>query len=65
MGSGHIRADMANLFNKRVMFVFNMRTCLTRLTRLAYKVIIYIDIIASLMVCFYMFITIFIVIIVF
>ena len=42
--------------------MFNM---LTRLIRLAYKVIIYFDIIASLMVFFYMFITIFIVIIVF
>ena len=65
MGSSHIWVDTANPFNKCVMFVFNMRICLTRLPRLAYKVIIYFDIIASLMVCFYMFITIFIVIIVF
>ena len=40
--------------------LINMRTCLTCL---AYKVIIYFDIIASLMVCFYIFITIFVVII--
>ena len=42
MGSGHIQVDTADLFNKRVMFVFNMRTCLTRLT---YKIISYFDII--------------------
>ena len=43
MGSGHIRVDMTNQFNKRVVFVFNMQT---RLTRLAYKIINYFDIIA-------------------
>ena len=41
MGLGHIRVDMANLFNKRAMFIFNM---LTHLTNLAYKVISYFDI---------------------
>ena len=61
MGSGYIRVDTVNLFNKRVMFVFNMRTCLTRLT---YKIISYFDIIAQLMV-FYLFITIFMIVIVF
>ena len=43
MGLTHIRVDMVNLFNKRVVFLFNMRTCLTRL---AYKIISYFDIIA-------------------
>ena len=43
---------MATPFNKRAMFVFNMRTCLTRLTRLAHKIISYFDIIAQLMVVF-------------
>ena len=52
MGSDHIWVDTTNPFNKWVMFVFNMQTCQTRLTRLAYKVIIYFDIFASLMVCF-------------
>ena len=52
MGSDHIWVDTANPFNKWVVFVFNMQTCQTRLTRLAYKVIIYFDIFASLMVCF-------------
>ena len=46
MSSGHIQVDTANPFNKRVVFVFNMWTCLTCLTRLAYKVINYFDIIA-------------------
>ena len=46
MGSGHLRVDTANPFNKQVMFVFNMRTYLTHLTHLAYKVISYFDIIA-------------------
>ena len=40
--SGHIRVDMANLFNKLVVYVFSMRT---RLTRLTYKLISYFDII--------------------
>ena len=39
----HIQVDMANLFNKRVVFVFNIWT---RLTHLAYKIIRYFDIIA-------------------
>ena len=52
MGSDHIWVDTTNPFNKWVMFVFNMQTCQTRLTRLAYKVIIYFDNFASLMVCF-------------
>ena len=43
MDLGHIRVDTANLFNKWVGIVFNMRTSLTRL---AYKVISYFDIIA-------------------
>ena len=46
MDSGHIRIDMVNPFNKRVMFMFNMRTRLTCLIRLAYKIISYFDIIA-------------------
>jgi len=45
MGSGHIRVDMANPFNKQVMFVFNMQTRLTCLTCLTYKIISYFDII--------------------
>ena len=52
MGSSYIQIDTTNPFNKWVVFVFNMKTCQTRLTRLAYKVIIYFDIFASLMVCF-------------
>ena len=43
MGSGHIRVDTANMFNKWVVFVFNMQTHLTSLT---YKIISYCDIIA-------------------
>ena len=43
MSSGDIRVDMADPFNKWVVFVFNMQT---RLTRLAYKIINYFDIIA-------------------
>ena len=43
MGLTHIRVDMVNLFNKRVVFLFNMQTCLTHL---AYKIISYFDIIA-------------------
>ena len=46
MGSGHIWVDTANLFTKQVMFMFNMRTRLTCLTRIAYKIISYFDIIA-------------------
>ena len=46
MGLSHIRVDMANSFNKQVVFVFNIRTCLTRLTHLAFKVVSYFDIIA-------------------
>ena len=46
MGSDHIQVDMANPFNKRVVFVFSMQTYLTRLTHLAYKVVSYFDIIA-------------------
>ena len=34
MSSGDIRVDMADPFNKWVVFVFNIQT---RLTRLAYK----------------------------
>ena len=56
--------DTANPFNKRIMFVFNIKTRLSRLSLLAYKVINYFDIIAQLMV-FYMFITIFMIVIVF
>ena len=52
MGSDHIWVDTVNPFNKCVVFVFNMQTCQTRLTHLAYKVIIYFDIFALLMVCF-------------
>ena len=65
---GHIWVDTVNPFKKRVVFVFNLRTYLTRFTRLAYKIISYFDIIAQLMVIYiyiYMFITIFIVVIVF
>ena len=43
MDLGHIRIDTTNPFNKRVVFVFNMRT---HLTHLAYKIISYFDIIA-------------------
>ena len=52
MGLGYIRVDTINPFNKRVMFVFNMRTCLTHLT---YKIISYFDIIAQLMVFLYVY----------
>ena len=65
MGSGHIRVDTADLFNKRVMLVFNMRTRLTRLTRLAYKCISFCYYYCLICGCNYMFITIFIVVIVF
>ena len=42
MGSNYIGVNMANPFNKWVIFMFNMQT---RQTRLAYKVISYFDII--------------------
>ena len=45
MGLGYIRIDTVNSFNKRVVFVFSMWTRLTHLTRLAYKIISYFDII--------------------
>ena len=41
--------DMTNLFNKRVEFMFGMQT---HLTRLAYKVISYFDIITKFVVVF-------------
>ena len=41
MSSDHIQVDMTNPFNKRVVFVFNTQTRLTRLTRLANKFISY------------------------
>ena len=45
MGSDYIWVDTVNSFNKQDGFVFSMRIRLTRLTRLAYKVISYFDII--------------------
>ena len=45
MDFDHIQIDMINPFNKRIVFVFNMKICLTHLTRLTYKVISYFDII--------------------
>ena len=63
MGLGHIQVDMINSFNKWVEFVFNMQI---RLTCLAYKVIsfIYLFILLLNLWIFYMFITIFMVVIV-
>jgi len=55
MGWGHIQVDTANLFSKWVGFVFSMRTRLTRLAHLAYKVISYFDIITKFMVFFKIF----------
>ena len=55
MGWGHIQVDTANPFNKWVGFVFRMRTRLTHLTRLAYKVISYFDIITKFIVFFLIF----------
>ena len=49
MGSSHIRVDMANPFNKQVVFVFNIQICLIFL---ASKIINYFDIIAYFMVGF-------------
>ena len=44
--------DTTNPFNKQIMFVFNIKTRLSRLSLLAYEVINYFDIIAQLMVVF-------------
>ena len=52
MNSGYIRIDTVNSFNKQVVFMFNIQPHLTYLTRLAYKIISYFDIIAQLMVVF-------------
>ena len=46
MNSGYIRIDTVNSFNKQVVFMFNIQPHLTYLTRLAYKIISYFDIIA-------------------
>ena len=64
MGSVHIQVDTTIPFNKWIMFVFNMQT---HLTHLPYKVIsfCYYFFYNLIYGCIYMFITIFMVVIVF
>ena len=62
MSSGHIRVNTIDPFNKLVVFEFNMQICLTCL---AYKGISFCYYYCLIFCCNYMFVTIFVVVIVF